>query len=315
MKIIFMGTPDLARVTLEAVYNHPEAEVAAVVTQPDRAKGRGMKLIPPPVKEFALEHGIPVYQPATFKDGAFREVLDEIQPDMIIVVAFGKILPRYVLDYPKYGCVNAHGSLLPKFRGAAPIQRAIMEGEAVTGITAMYMDDGIDTGDMILTHTCDITEDDNFETLHDKLAVLAGRAMCDVIDATLAGTVTRTPQPAEGATYAAKIEKEDCVVDFTRSPRELFNFIRGLSPMPYAMTKMPDGKLLKLCASLVVDGECDAPAGQVLELDTNGDGRIVIACGNGKIAVTSVVPEGKKRMAAADFIRGRKLNVGDILAY
>ena len=315
MKIIFMGTPDLAKAALEAVYNHPEAEVAAVVTQPDRAKGRGMKMIPPPVKEFALEHDIPVYQPKTLRDGSFQEVLDEIQPEMIIVAAFGKILPPYILEYPKYGCICAHGSILPRFRGAAPIQRAIMEGEKKTGITAMYMDDGIDTGDMILTHTCEITEEDNFETVHDKLAVLAGRAMCDVIDATLAGTITRTPQPEEGSTYAKKIEKEDCIADFTKSPREMFNFIRGLSPMPYAMTKTPDGKLLKLCASAVVDGECDAPAGTVLELDTNGEGRIVIACGGGKIAVTSVVPEGKKRMPAADFIRGRKLNAGDVLAY
>lgn len=315
MRILFMGTPDLARVTLEAVYRHPEAEITAVVTQPDRAKGRGMKLIPPPVKEFALEHDIPVYQPATLKDGAFQDVLDELKPEMIIVVAYGKLLPRYVLEYPKYGCVNAHGSILPKYRGAAPIQRAIMEGETVTGITAMYMDEGLDTGDMILTHTCEITDDDNFETVHDKLAVLAGRAMCDVIDETLAGTVTRTVQPAEGSTYAAKIEKEDCVIDFTRSAQELFCFIRGLSPMPCAMTRLPDGKLLKLCAASVVNEECDAPAGQVLELDTAGEGRIVIACGNGKIAVTSVTPEGKKRMPAADFIRGRKLNVGDILAY
>ncbi len=315
MKILFMGTPDLAKVTLEAVYNHPEAEIAAVVTQPDRAKGRGMKLIPTPVKEFALEHDIPVYQPKTLRDGAFQEVLDEIQPEMIIVAAYGNILPKYVLDYPKYGCICAHGSLLPKYRGAAPIQRAIMEGEAETGITAMYMDEGIDTGDMILKHICPITDEDNFETVHDKLAVLAGRAMCDVIDKTIDGTITRTPQPDEGSNYAKKIEKEDCAADFTKSPREMFNFIRGLSPMPYAMTKTPDGKLLKLCSAAVIDGECDAPAGTVLELDTAGDGRIVIACGGGRIAVTSVVPEGKKRMSSADFIRGRKLNAGDILAY
>jgi len=315
MKIIFMGTPDLAKVTLEAVYNHPDAVVSAVVTQPDRAKGRGMKMIPPPVKEFALEHDIPVYQPRTLRDGAFQEVLDEIQPDMIIVAAYGNILPKYVLDYPKYGCICAHGSLLPKYRGAAPIQRAIMEGETETGITAMYMDEGIDTGDMILKHVCPITDEDNFETVHDKLAVLAGLAMCDVIDRTLDGSITRTPQPDEGSNYAKKIEKEDCIADFSKSPREMFNFIRGLSPMPYAMTKTPDGKLLKLCSAAAADGECDAPAGTVLELDANGEGRIVIACGGGRIAVTSVVPEGKKRMPAADFIRGRKLNAGDILAY
>lgn len=314
MKVLFMGTPDLARECLRAVHEKEGVEIVGVVTQTDKQKGRGMKFVFSPVKEYAIEHHLPVYQPQTLKDGAFQAVLDELQPELIIVAAYGKILPNYVLEYPKYGCINAHGSLLPKYRGAAPIQRAIIDGETETGITSMYMADGIDTGDMILKLTCPIEETDDFGTLHDKLAVLAGEAMCLTIDKINDGTITREKQPDEGATYASKIEKEDTVVDFTRSPRDVVNQIRGLSPMPYAMTKTPDGKLLKLTNAAVIDGTTDAPAGEVLALETNGDGKIILSCGGGKIAVTGVVPEGKKRMAAADFIRGRKISVGDILS-
>ncbi len=313
MKILFMGTPDIAKITLEAIWAKDGVEVVGVVTQPDKQKGRGMKLIAPPVKEFALEHNIPVYQPQTLRDGAFRSTLDELCPDMIIVAAYGKILPHYVIAYPKFGCVNAHASILPKYRGASPIQRSIIDGESETGITAMYMDDGLDTGDIIFTMKCDITDDDDFGSLHDKLAVIAGEAMCKVIDLTESGEITRTPQTDEGMSYAAKIEKEDTYVDFTESPADVRNLIRGLSPMPYAVTKTPDGKLLKLTSAVVLDGECDREAGEVVSLDTSGEGKIVISCGGGLLAVTGVVPEGKKKMAAADYIRGRKLSEGDIL--
>lgn len=310
-----MGTPDLAKECLRAVYNKDGVEIVGAVTQPDRQKGRGMKMIAPPVKEFALEHGIPVYQPQTLRDGAFKEVLDELSPDIIIVAAYGKILPHYVIEYPKYGCINAHGSLLPKYRGASPIQRALIDGETVTGITAMIMDDGLDTGDMILTLECPIEEDDDFGTLHDKLATLAGEAMCEVIDRIEAGTLTREKQPDEGASYAAKIEKEDTVVDFTRSAREIVNLIRGLSPMPCAMTKTPDGRLLKLTTARAIDGNSETEPGTVVELKTAGEGEIIISCGEGLLSVTGVIPEGKKRMSSADFIRGRKVAVGDLLKY
>lgn len=313
MKILFMGTPDLARECLRAIHEKDGVEIVGVVTQTDKQKGRGMKLVYTPVKEYALEHDLPVFQPQTLRDGAFQSVLDALQPELIIVVAYGKILPNYVLTYPRYGCINAHGSLLPKYRGAAPIQRAIIDGETETGITSMYMDDGIDTGDMILKLVCPIEETDDFGTLHDKLAVLAGEAMCQTIDKILDGTIIREKQPDEGASYAAKIEKADTLVDFSRSPRDIVNQIRGLSPMPYAMTRTPDGKLLKLTNASVIDGISDEPSGKVLALETTGDGKIIISCGGGKIAVTGVVPEGKKRMAAADFIRGRKISVGDIL--
>lgn len=315
MRILFMGTPDLAATCLRAVHEKPGVEIIGVVTQPDKQKGRGMKEIPSPVKEYALAHGLPVYQPETLKNGAFDETLRELDPELIIVAAYGKILPQYVLDYPKHGCINAHGSLLPKYRGAAPIQRAIIEGETETGITSMYMADGIDTGDMILKLTCPIEETDDFGSLHDKLAVLAGEAMCMTIEQIENGTIAREKQPDEGATYAAKILKEDTVVDFTRSPEAVRNQIRGLSPMPYAVTKTPDGKLLKLTEAHVVEGENTADAGTVLELDASGKGKILLSCGGGLLAVTGVVPEGKKPMAAADYIRGRKLNAGDILRY
>lgn len=313
MKILFMGTPELAMVCLRKIHEKDGVEIVGVVTQTDKQKGRGMKFVFSPVKEYALEHDIPIYQPQTLRDGAFQSVLDELKPELIIVAAYGKILPKYVLEYPKYGCINAHGSLLPKYRGAAPIQRAIIDGECETGITSMYMEEGLDTGDMILKLTCPITESDDFGTIHDKLAELAGDAMCMTIDQIENGTITREKQPDEGATYAAKIEKKDTIVDFSRSPRDVVNQIRGLSPMPYAMTGMPDGKLLKLTSAVVIDEKCDRPFGEVTELETVGDGKIVISCGGGKIAVTGVVPEGKKRMKAADFIRGRKISVGDIL--
>lgn len=311
MRVLFMGTPDLAAECLRAVYEKDGVKIIGVVTQTDKPKGRGMKLIPTPVKVFATEHDIPVYQPQTLRDGAFEDTLSELDPDLIIVAAYGKILPSYVLDYPKYGCINAHGSLLPKYRGAAPIQRAIIDGETVTGITAMYMNEGLDTGDMILKLECPITDEDNFGTLHDKLALLAGESMCRVIDMINDKTISREKQRDDGASYAAKITKEDCAVDFSRSPREIFNLIRGLSPSPYAATHTPDGKLLKLTSAKAPDDEVsDEASGKVLSLD---NGMIKIACGGGVISVTGVVPEGKKPMGAADYIRGRRISVGDIL--
>lgn len=315
MNIVFIGTPDLAAECLRAIYEKPGVTISAVATQTDKPKGRGMKLVPPPVKVFAEEHGIPVYQPKTLRDGSFQTVLDEYKPELIIVVAYGKILPDYVLNYPRYGCVNAHGSLLPKYRGAAPIQRAIIAGESITGITSMYMDDGIDTGDMILKLECPIEDTDNFGSLHDKLARLAGEAMCKTIDMIEDGSIRREKQPDDGACYAAKIEKEDAVIDFSCSPREVFNLIRGLSPSPCAMTRNEAGKLLKITAADAPD-ETAAPEnaipGQVIATE---DGKISICCGGGILCVTGVIPEGKKAMSAADFIRGRQIHPGEILKY
>ena len=310
MRIVFMGTPDYALECLKAVYNNPKAEIVGVLTQPDKPKGRGMKMIPPPVKVFAEEKGIPVYQPTTLKDGVFADELQKLDPELIIVAAYGKILPKYVLDYPKMGCVNAHASILPRHRGAAPINRAIMEGDTKTGVAAMFMDVGLDTGDVIFVDETDITPTDDVGTLHDRLALIAGEAMSKVVDMACEGERPRTPQSEEGMTYAAKITKDDCVLDLSRSPIDIYNQIRGLSPVPCAFTKTPDGKLLKITAAHIVDGNCTEPYGKVLSTD---NGEITVSCGRGKIAFTGVIPEGKSRMSAADYIRGRKISDGDIL--
>lgn len=309
MKILFMGTPDFARSILEKLHKDGE-NIVAVVTQPDKPQGRKMILTPPPVKQYAQENGIPVYQPVTLKDGAFAEELSLIDPDLIIVAAYGKILPAYILDYPKHGCINAHASLLPRWRGAAPIQRAIMAGDTLTGVTAMYMAQGLDTGDVILTVEVPITEGDDFGTLHDKLAVAGGEAMTQTVAKLRAGTVIRQMQNDADATYAAKIENPDCVIDFGKSVTDVYNQVRGLSPVPLALTWMPDGKRLKIIAAQKEICAVTATPGTVVAIDR---GTLDIACGDGILHVTHLQPEGKGRMAAADFLRGRKISVGDVL--
>ena len=311
MKILFMGTPDFALFSLRALVEAGE-NIIGVVTQPDKPKGRGYTLTPPPVKVYALEKSIPVYQPNTLRGEEFAALLSELDPDLIIVVAYGKILPLNVLDYPKYGCINVHGSLLPAYRGAAPMQRAIMEGQPETGITTMMMDVGLDTGDMLLVGKVAIEENDNFETIHDKLGVCGAETLLDTIQALREGTLTRTKQDDSLATYAAKIEKSDCLIDFTKSANEVHNQIRGLSPIPLAFTYTPDGKMLKIPTTEVAKREgALAPCGTVLSL---AGGKIEVACGVGSINILAVLPEGKKRMAAADFINGRKIAVGDVLS-
>ncbi len=304
-----MGTPDFALFSLKALVDAGE-EVVGVVTQPDKPKGRGYTLTPPPVKVYALEKEIPVYQPSTLKGEEFASLLDTISPDIIVVVAYGKILPENVINYPKHGCINVHGSLLPKYRGAAPMQRAIIDGEAVTGITTMYMDVGLDTGDMLDTVEVPINVDDNFEDIHDRLGKAGAELLLVTIDKIKRGTQTRTPQNDEESTYAAKIEKADCLIDFSRPTLEIHNLIRGLSPIPLAITHTPDGKILKVVKSRIVstDGKKGEP-GVVLSLDSE----IIVATEDGELALCTVLPEGKGRMSAADYIRGRKISVGDIL--
>ena len=310
MKILFMGTPDFALPTLKALHTAGH-HIVGVVTQPDKPKGRGHVLTPPPIKVYALENNIPVYQPTTLKNGAFDEQLQALDPELIVVVAYGKILPLSVLEYPKHGCINVHGSLLPQLRGAAPMQRAIIDGHPTTGITTMYMGEGLDTGDMLLTAEIAIEQEDNFETIHDKLAALGAQTMMDTINALQAGQLVRTPQDHSAATYAAKIEKTDCLLDFSQSAQSLHNRIRGLSPIPLSFTHTPDGKMLKVVVAKVckTSGQL-APCGTVLSVD-NG---IEVACGEGSILFLRVTPEGKGQMSAADFVRGRKVAVGDILS-
>ena len=307
MRILFMGTPDFALFSLRALVEAGE-DVVGVVTQPDKPKGRGYTLTPPPVKVYAEEKGLPVYQPRTLRDEEFADLLRQIDPEVIVVVAFGKILPANVLDYPKYGCVNVHGSLLPAYRGAAPMQRAIIDGCAETGITTMFMDVGLDTGDMLLKKSVAIDLHDTFETVHDKLGECGAELLLRTLVLLEKGEILPEKQDDALATYAAKIEKEDCLLDFSRTAKEVHDRIRGLSPIPLSFTHTPDGRLLKIVASEPAEG--GGRPGEVISLK---NGRITVACGEGAIALLSVLPEGKKKMSSADFINGRRISVGDIL--
>ncbi len=310
MRILFMGTPDIAATCLDGLAS-AGCEVVGAVTGEDKPRGRGYIMTPPPVKVVAERYSIPVYQPKTLRDGSFLETLSKINPDIIIVVAYGKILPREIIEYPKYGCVNLHVSLLPKYRGAAPMQRAIMNGDTETGVTLMRMDEGLDTGDIIATERFPITHTDNFESIHDKSAEIGTRLLVKILPDIENGTATYTPQ-GEGFTYAAKIEKEDRVIDFSKTTGEIDCLIRGLSPIPLAYTYLPDGRMMKVVSATPARGK--GRAGEVIELDSKDNGRgIVVATADSAISLLCVVPEGKGRMSAADFIRGRKLNEGDKL--
>ncbi len=307
MRILFMGTPEFAMNSLRAIYEKGEHIVGVVTTQ-DKPKGRGMVLTPSDVKKYALEVGLPVYQPLTLKDGAFLDTLKELDPELIIVVAYGKILPKYVLDYPKYGCINAHASILPKYRGAAPIQRAIIDGDEETGVSIMKMDEGLDTGDVMLVERVTIEEIDNFESVHDKLVTAGSRGLLKSIELFKRGEASFTPQPSE-FTYAEKITKADCLIDFGKSVKSVHDQIRGLSPIPLAYTKTPDGKILKVTrAHISADVRCEK-AGKVVSLK---DG-IYVGCLDGVIVLDEIIPEGKGKMSASSYINGRKINVGDTL--
>jgi len=313
MRVIFMGTPDFAVFSLKALCENGYTPIA-VVSQTDKPRGRGNKLSPTPVKAYAESLGIPVYQPKTLRSEEFASLINELKPDLIAVAAYGKILPQNILSYPKYGCICVHGSLLPKYRGAAPMQRAIIEGESKTGITTMLMDDGIDTGDMLLKEEVDILPDDNFEDIHDKLAVCGASLLIKTIEGILDGSVTPVKQPEDGATYAAKIEKSELYTDFTQTAIDTHNKIRGLSPIPLAYTVNARGERVKLVRTVLVsEEEHSHPTGKVIALSDKGEGRIDVACRGGIIGITSLVPEGKGKMSAAEYVRGRKIAVGDIL--
>ncbi len=308
LKILFMGTPDFATACLKKLVEE-KYNVAGVITQPDKQQNRGMKLSISDVKRYALEKELAVYQPETLKDKAILDLLKEICPDVIVVVAYGKILPSYVLDFPKYGCINVHGSLLPEYRGAAPIQRAVIDGKKITGVTTMYMDKGLDTGDMLMKAEYEIGNDANVGQVFDDLAQIGAELLIKTLDGIENGTVKPEKQDETKATYAEKITKEECAVDFNESAEALHNKIRGMYPFPGAYCYC-EGKLFKLCKSAVSEEDFDGKIGEVVKLDKSG---VYVKCGEGTLVLTSIKPEGKGEMSASDLINGRKITLNEVL--
>lgn len=310
MRILFMGTPEFAQAALLAISGSFPNEVVAVVTRQDTPKNRGHAMTPPPVKETALSLGIPVIQPASLKEEAFRETLNAIAPDIIVVAAYGRILPPYVLDYPKFGCINIHASLLPKYRGAAPIQRAILAGEREVGVTIMKMEEGLDTGDMFARGAFSLDGTENFAKIHDRLAALGAELVVMTMNKIFDGTAHAEKQDEALATYAPKIEKADRVLDFHAPAPVLQNRVRAFSPAPGAEAMLPSGKV-KITEARSLSEEPDGEPGTVSELSAKGDGVLSVNCGQGKLLILKLVPEGKKEMSAGDFIRGRRIARSD----
>ncbi len=297
MNIIFMGTPDFAVPCLEALIDSGE-NVTAVFTQPDKPKGRGYKLAPPPVKEVALTHSIPVYQPLSLKKGEDAEfalkVINELSPDLIIVVAYGKILPKAVLDAPKHYCINVHASLLPKYRGAGPIQWSVLNGEKVTGVTTMLMAEGVDTGDMLLSKSLEIGENETASELHDRLSVLGAETLLDTVSAVKLGNITPIPQNDSESCHAPMLTKDMCPIDFSKTAQEVHNQIRGLSSYPCASAVL-DGKRLKVYRSEIAENlKSDKLPGTIVQPKD-----FTVVCG--------------KRMSTEDYLRGRAVSEGTVL--
>lgn len=311
MRVVFMGTPGFAVGTLKALLEAGH-DVAAVVTQPDKPKGRGKELLMTPVKAEAVKHDIPVFQPERVrKNEEFLEELKKLAPDVIVVVAFGQLLPVSVLTLPKYGCVNVHASLLPMYRGAAPLQWVIINGEKVSGVTTMQMDKGLDTGDMLLKEEVAIEPKETYETYHDKLSVVGAQLLIKTLDGLEAGTIT--PVKQEGDTcYASMIDKSLGNLDFTRPAVELERLMRGLDPAPAAYSFL-DGKLLKLFGADVVDSDKEYSAQECGIITNITKNTFDIITGAGVLRVNEVQLEGKKRMDAASFLRGCRLTEGTAL--
>ncbi len=307
--IMFMGTPEISATCLEGLLRDGHG-ITAVITREDKPRGRGNVMTPTPVKTLANQHGIPVYTPKTLRDEDFVKILEKHNPSLIVVVAYGKILPKNVIDFPAHGCINLHVSLLPKYRGAAPMQRAIMAGETETGVTVQYMAEGLDTGDIIEVSKFPILPTDDFEAIHDRSASVGAVLLSEVIEKIEKGEAKRTPQDDSLACYASKVEKEDCKLDFTLSAKKLDCIIRGVTPIPGAFAYL-NGKMLKINKATVVEGK--GTPGKVIDLCDKGEGYFVVACGEGALSVSAVIPEGKGRMTAGDFARGRKIALGDIL--
>ena len=309
LRIVFMGTPELAAVSLRRLIAAPEFELAAVVTQPDQPKGRGLKLTPSPVKEVALQANLPVLQPQRAREENFIQQLAALKPELIAVAAYGQILPKAILDLPRFGCLNVHTSLLPKYRGAAPIQTAILNGDAETGVTIMKMDVGLDTGDILTQERTPIDAADNSQTLHDRLANIGAELLARTIPQYVAGAIQQHAQPAEGATYAAKIKKQDGEIDWRQPARVIWNRIRALVPWPGAFTHLsaqPHPVLLKIWDAAPMDRSGEP--GRILQADKSG---IVVACGSDALMISLLQREGGRPLTAAEFLTGHPLKVGD----
>ncbi len=311
MRILFMGTPDFAVTALRALYEKYKNDVVGVVTRVDMPKNRGHAMTPPPVKVAALELGLAVYQPQNLKEENFKETMETLAPDVIVVAAYGKILPEYVLNYPKHGCVNIHASYLPEYRGAAPIARAIMDGKKELGITIMYMEKGLDTGDMLARKMLTF-ENENKGEAEEALATLGAQMMLEELQNFENGTPSpRVKQDDALSTYAAKIEKEDCKIDFAKTAEEIRNQIRALAPAPYAFSRI-NGKSVKITRASVMAESCDKASGTVCAVSPKGTGKLCVATGGGTLSIEKLIPEGKKEMTAGDFVRGRGAAEGDI---
>lgn len=305
MNVVFMGTPEFSVPCLERLVADGH-NVKAVYTQPDKPKGRGHHMMPPPVKETAMKYDIPVYQPEKLRNSDAFDVLSEISPDIIIVVAYGQILPKNILEIPKYGCVNIHASLLPKYRGAAPIQWCVLDGEEKSGVTSMQMDVGLDTGDMLLKAETPIGENETAEELHDKLSVMGAQVMSDTIKAIENGTLKAEKQDDALSNYAPMLTKELCPINWNLTANEVHNKVRGLSPWPSA-TSICGDKLFKIHKTSLV-GKVSGSAGEIVQSGK----KLIVACGDGNgVEIVSLQVQGKKAMNAADYLRGNPIAVGE----
>lgn len=302
MNIIYMGTPDFAVPALRRLYESRHT-VSAVFTQPDKPQGRKMVLTPPDVKVCAEELGIPVYQPVSFKSEEPLEIIRKYNPDVIVVAAYGKILPKAVLESAEYGCINIHGSLLPKYRGAAPIQQAVLNGDKVTGVTAMQMAEGLDTGDILTAIETEIGENETSGELFDRLSILGGDLIIRTLDMLENGEIKPIKQDESKATHTSKIDKSLCPIDFTKTADEVHNKVRGLNPWPVATAELC-GKRLKIYSTKIC--EKSGRAGTIISTKP-----LIVACGSGSVEIIELQPEGKKRMTSAAFLAGHKLNIGD----
>ena len=305
LRILFMGTPEFAVPCLEQLIKDGY-DICGVFTQPDKPKGRGYVMTPPPVKVCAMERNLPVYQPEKMRDGKALNIIKELEPQLIIVVAYGKILPKEILDFPQYGCINVHASLLPKYRGAAPIQWSVINGETETGVTLMKMDTGLDTGDMLYCQSTPIGQDETAGELHDRLSILGAKTLSDGLKLFLENKLTAQKQDDSLSCYAPMLDKSLCNIDWNNSAKDIHNKIRGLSPWPVAISKL-NGKIIKIHSSRLIKDMPNIPkfeAGTIF----SKDGHMYVSCADNNIEIIQLQLEGKKKMSAQQFLLGHPIN-------